>query len=170
MQQTVTSLDDRPQAGYTGRCRQDVGFEQSRVIKTRECFHRLRECILCLRESQKLPRRVSLSLSLSLSLSFSAFVRSIALGFIHVDSRALSNPAISKERERCFSHLHPDMVRTNMNYRLPMGKCWPDWPHSWRTSGRLPERLMSEPRANIPTLPVPSWWSPRLVLRARHGH
>lgn len=31
---------------------------------------------------------------------------------------------------------------------------------SWRTAGRLPERLMSEPRANIPIPLVPSWWSP----------
>lgn len=37
---------------------------------------------------------------------------------------------------------------------------------SWRTAGRLPERLMSEPRANIPTPLVPSWWSPRLVPRS----
>lgn len=37
---------------------------------------------------------------------------------------------------------------------------------SWRTTGRLPERLMSEPRANIPTPLVPSWWSPRLVPRS----
>jgi len=36
----------------------------------------------------------------------------------------------------------------------------------WRTTGRLPERLMSELRANIPTPLVPSWWSgPRLVPR-----
>lgn len=37
---------------------------------------------------------------------------------------------------------------------------------SWRTAGRLPERLMSEPRANIPIPLVPSWWSPRLVPRS----
>jgi len=47
---------------------------------------------------------------------------------------------------------------TDTNYRLPMGA---GLATRRRTSGRLPERLMPEPRANIPTLLVPSWWSLR---------
>lgn len=73
---------------------------------------------------------------------------------------------MSESGERVSRKLRGSCARTygDRNYRWPMGR---RIGHA-RGAGRPPERLMSEPRANIPTLLlVPSWWCLRPAAENR---